>query len=226
MNENLSTALIIFARYPEAGRVKTRLAAETGDAFAAELYRLCAEHTFEQCRKAASSGIKSILFYSDHAERDLIEKWAGSNFIYYVQSGDDLGRRMTDAFKKVFELGAKKVLIIGTDLPDISAELIVTAAEELNNFDAVIGPAADGGYYLLGLKNNAPELFEKINWSTGTVFKETELKLRKLNLKYKTLKVMNDIDTKKDLISWTESTHSDAAGTLKMKVKILMNGNI
>lgn len=221
-NKN-NTALIIFTRFPGEGRVKTRLASGLGNSFAAEFYKLCAEHTFRECRKASGSGINSFLFYSDPSEKELVENWAGNGFTFMPQSGDDLGGRMNDAFKKVFELGAGKALIIGTDLPDISADLILRADEELNTADAVIGPAADGGYYLLGMKSFSPELFENISWSSPSVFEQTETVLKRGKLLYKILPKLNDIDTEYDLLLWLNNDAPNANKRLKSSVRNLLN---
>ncbi len=221
MKKYNKTSLIIFARYPVGGKVKTRLAEDMGDAFAAKFYKICAEHTFAECRKLTDAGIKCFLFFSDPAEKKLIENWVGAGFEFMPQSGRNLGERMSAAFEIVFELGAEKALIIGTDLPDISAESIEEAAEGLKKTEAVIGPAADGGYYLLGVKKYDPELFIDIKWSTGAVFEQTISKLAEKKITTSLLPEMNDIDTKEDLILWLGNMSSDEPRSLKISASEL-----
>ncbi|HEY7534838.1 MAG TPA: TIGR04282 family arsenosugar biosynthesis glycosyltransferase, partial [Thermodesulfobacteriota bacterium] len=118
---------------------------------------------------------------------------------FLPQEGNSLGERMVNAFKKAFSLRAKKAVIIGTDCIGISNKLISKAFNTLNQADVVLGPAEDGGYYLLGLNKLVPEIFNNIDWSTNLVLNQTSEKLRKKGLKLKLLQTLKDIDTLSDL---------------------------
>jgi uncharacterized protein len=202
MSSRAKNAIIIFAKYPRKGKVKTRLAKTIGDDIAMEIYKLCAEHTFTECQKLSKTGTLTYLFYSHKRDKAEIKNWTKSKFVLIPQEGQDLGERIYNAFDKVFKDGHSKVIIIGTDLPDISSEIIYSTLKYLDNFHAVIGPADDGGYYLLGLKSLKEEFFEGIEWSTDSVFKETINKLKTNKVKTKTLPVLSDIDTVEDLKKW------------------------
>ena len=195
-------AIIIFARLPAEGRVKTRLAKEIGDKNAAEFYRVCAEHLFLEVLKLKKQSIDLFLFYSDKNQADQVKKWAGDGFYFYSQTGNCLGGRMLDAFQLVFNKGYNKTIIVGTDVPDINSQLLFNAFDELDKNDFVIGPSQDGGYYLLGMKSLEPELFIGIEWGTEKVFNDTLEKLNGKNISAKIMKKLTDIDTKKDLVQW------------------------
>ena len=144
------TSLIIFARFPSKGKVKTRLAKDTGDDYALSFYTLCAEEILRQTKKLNS--FNKYLFYTEAEEKEKVMRWAGSKYLYALQEGKDLGERILHAFELAFSHHAEKVIIIGTDVPDLDADTIKEAEKKLNEADLVIGPSNDGGYYLLGMK--------------------------------------------------------------------------
>lgn len=190
-SENL---LLIFIKNPQPGKVKTRLAKSVGNKKACEIYQKLLNRTLEVCR-----GVRAVkqVWYSDFIDRqDNIESGL---FEKHLQSGIGLGERMKYAFKTGFEQGYGKIVIIGSDCPDLSEEILETSFNALENRDVVIGPSEDGGYYLLGMKAWFPELFEGIHWSTEKVFPQTIRNLREWNLRFTTLPVFNDIDTIDDL---------------------------
>ncbi len=115
------------------------------------------------------------------------------------QIGDDLGARMAQAFQIALGNPYKSGIIIGTDIPGITGSILSAAFKSLEEHDVVMGPTEDGGYYLIGLKNNVPELFENIAWSTGTVFSVTQEKAKELGLSLKILPKLRDLDTEEDL---------------------------
>ena len=124
---------------------------------------------------------------------------------------------MKNAFEKVFSAGSQKVIIVGTDIPDLSKEVIIKAFELLDSNDVVIGPAKDGGYYLLGMKKMHTKLFDKIEYSTSSVLSETLLKIKELNLTYHLLPELRDIDTEEDLLNWLNHDYSNP---IKKNVKL------
>jgi hypothetical protein len=192
----MNHALIIFIKNPELGKVKTRLAKSIGNQKALEVYEILQEKTRE-----VSLGVNAqrFLFYSE--EVNLKDGWLDTNFIKRLQDNGGLGDRMEMAFRTVFENGAQKAIIIGSDCYDITPELIELAYQKLDDSDTVIGPANDGGYYLIGMKKNQPDLFQDMTWSTETVFQNTIDKITKLNRTFKALPTLIDIDTEEDLLA-------------------------
>ena len=189
MHKNL---IITFTRNPELGKVKSRLAKDIGEASALEVYKLLLEHTKNvllqlDCDKAVYYSVKI-------RENDI---WDSEIFSKHQQSGNDLGERMQNAFKNGFEKGYKNIIIVGSDLYDLDAEIINTAFKKLESHDNVIGPAVDVGYYLLGMKTLHPSVFKINNWGTQTVYKQTISKLN-TNSMY-VLDTLNDIDYVEDL---------------------------
>jgi len=186
--------LIIFVKNQEPGKVKTRLAKTKGEQNALKVYRRLVEITLEA---AIGTEADKQVWYSSHADQeDGIDE---HDFKKFVQIGTDLGERMSVAFRKVFYDGCKRAIIIGSDCPDITTELLEEAFTALERYDMVIGPAADGGYYLLGMNRYIPDLFTDIPWSTHTVLKCTMKKINEKNLSCYTLPELNDIDTEQDL---------------------------
>lgn len=185
--------LIIFIKNPVLGTVKTRLAKTIGDEAALKVYK----DLMHKCQlESLSTHTKRHLYYS----RQIIEKdgWSSSDFEKKLQAEGDLGVKISEAFKSVF-LEGDRVIVIGSDCYDLSAETIEHAFKELENVDLVIGPANDGGYYLLGTKRFYPSLFEEIQWSTETVLNETLKQANELNLTVSTLEELVDLDTLEDL---------------------------
>ncbi len=128
-----------------------------------------------------------------------IRTWLGPGMQLMPQSGENLGERMRNAFSEGFDRGYTKIIIIGSDCPAVTQELINEALHKLDRHDAVIGPAADGGYYLIGLRRSAPELFTGIDWSTEQVLKQTIERCTTLHLHYVLLPELRDIDRMEDL---------------------------
>lgn len=186
-------ALIIFYRNPELGKVKTRLAATLGDKRALDIYLKLSSHTLKIAEKVNA---KKIVYYSQSVEQNGL--WS-ENFLKEIQQGNDLGERMMHAFRKCFEVGYKGVCIIGTDCFELDENVIAQAFNALKENDAVIGPAKDGGYYLLGMNQFLPELFQNKAWSTSSVARDTLKDFRRLKLEYYTLPVLNDVDQEEDL---------------------------
>lgn len=189
-NKNL---LMIFVKNRQPGKVKTRLAETLGNNKALEIYKKLILHTLHVAEKI---DVEREIWYSDFKGND---QWGENKFQKKLQVGDDLGVRMKNAFEEGFKNGAKNVVIIGSDCISITPSHIRNAFACLEGSDAVIGPAEDGGYYLLGLSKMIPELFEDINWSTKTVFDQTVQALRSNNHSHETLETLNDIDTESDL---------------------------
>ncbi|MBC7417235.1 MAG: TIGR04282 family arsenosugar biosynthesis glycosyltransferase [Pedobacter sp.] len=188
-------SLLIFVKNAVKGKVKTRLAATLGDHEALAIYQRLLVYT-EKC--AHSLLAKTIVFYSDYLE--VKDTWNDSIYKKQIQTGNDLGERMKNAFEYAFENGSERVVIIGSDCFEITSEIIESAFLQLEHFDVVIGPALDGGYYLLALKAPCENLFQNIEWSTDMVLSQTMHVCQKLGLKTTTLQELSDIDNESDLI--------------------------
>ena len=186
--------LIIFYRNPELGKVKTRLAAQIGDAKAFSIYLLLADHTRRITEKLP---VHKALFYSDHIDKK--DNWPNRKYKKHVQSGKDLGDKMMNSFEAGFTAGYKSICIIGSDCLELTGKIIEEAFVKLKNHDAVIGPARDGGYYLLGMTKLYPHLFQNKNWSTDTVLSSTLDDFKTLGLDFWELKPLNDVDEEIDL---------------------------
>jgi len=189
MSKNL---LIVFAKNIKLGKVKTRLAKTIGDDHAFEVYKFLVQRTEENTSKLKNCDIH--IYFSDV----IIEsKWKGCS--KFVQNGTDLGEKMKDAFQRSFDNGYEKVVGIGTDIPDLNAEIIENSFELLKNSDTVFGPAEDGEYYLLGMKKLHSTIFDDKEWSTPTLLQKTIEDLQKLDISISKLIELNDIDTIEDL---------------------------
>lgn len=186
--------LIIFYRNPELGKVKTRLAATIGDAKAYSIYLLLSEHTRYVVEKLP---FHKILYYSDFVDPD--DNWSTAVHEKLTQSGDDLGEKMETAFRTGFSCGYKSICVIGTDCLDLNARIIKEAFRKLLTHDVVIGPAVDGGYYLLGMNYLHPAVFKNKNWGSNSVLTETLNDLKMSGLSFWQLETLNDIDRAEDL---------------------------
>ena len=190
-----TTALVIFVRNPISGQVKTRLAKDIGDERALEIYQQLLQHTLEITR---SLSFRKFIYYADEvSDYDL---WSVPGYTKRKQNGNDLGERMLNSFKELFDQGFTQIIIIGSDCLQLKMETLEEAIALLESNNAVIGPARDGGYYLLGLTKFYPELFIKKPWSTDKVFAKTIEDFIDLGISYAFLEELSDIDTVADLI--------------------------
>ena len=188
----MQAALIIFVRNPVLGKVKTRIAATIGDEKALAVYKHLLQHT-----KNITAGVQvtRFVFFADEiATNDL---WNG--YEKCLQSGSNLGERMSNAFECLFEKGFTKIIIIGSDCFELDEKIISGAFLKLNEYETVIGPATDGGYYLLGIQSPFKNLFENITWSSNSVFDETIKQIEQRNLSLFLLPSLNDVDEAKDI---------------------------
>jgi len=193
-------SLIIFTRYPEIGKAKTRLIPAIGAEKATNLHRQMTELTVKKTLELSQKLELNIHVYFVDGDIDLMRLWLGNNLNFQPQSLGDLGEKMYSALKDRFLANDTEIIIIGTDCPSLNVEILLVAFEQLKNHDLVIGKAEDGGYYLIGLKSLAKDLFTNINWSTAQVFQQTISIAQKLNLTiYDNLPILRDIDTCEDL---------------------------
>ncbi len=213
----MENALIIFLKYPEPGKVKTRLAQDIGNEKACAIYKSLAENVIKNIFAKNPGTYDVHIFFTPADKETEIKDWLkpfihgnrGVKTQFSHQEGRNLGERMSNAFKEILqEKGCKKCIMIGTDCPEIDATLIENAFDVLKEKDVVIGPCKDGGYYLLGMSRLIPvsfeqgfisDLFVDIDWSTDRVFEQTMEKIRENNLSCSILKTLVDIDTIEDL---------------------------
>ncbi len=196
----MSECLVIFTRYPEPGKTKTRLIPVLGAEGAASLQRQMTEQTIAKTKALQCERQISIAVYFSDGSQPLMENWLGTSVVYRRQSDGDLGTRMAVAFQTELEAGAQSVVIIGTDCPDLTIEILTQAFEALKQHDLVVGPAADGGYYLIGLRRLLPELFVGVSWGTSQVRQQTVEIAQSLDLAIAFLPLLNDIDRPEDLV--------------------------
>lgn len=199
-------AVLVFVRAPELGRVKTRLAAAIGDAAALRVYRRLAEHTLREAAALAGEGVQVRVHHTPAGAGDAVRAWLGDGPVYLPQAEGDLGARIEDAFARAFAEGAERVVIVGSDLPELSADLLRRALRSLDAHPAVLGPARDGGYYLLGLTRPVPDLFDGIAWSTPGVLHATLERFRAACIAPAMLEELADVDEAEDLpAGWMEA---------------------
>ncbi len=194
--------IIIFTRYPKPGAVKTRLIPLLGAEEAAGLHRRMTEHTLNIVRELESLCSVSIRICYEGGDEPLMQTWLGPEISCQRQHDGDLGQRMLYAFECAFCSGAKRVIIIGTDCPDLSSGLIQKAFTALLDHDLVLGPAKDGGYYLIGLQQPILQLFTGIPWGTGEVRQKTLEIADKLGLRTSLTDMLTDVDRPEDLPVW------------------------
>lgn len=195
------TCILFFIKYPNHGNVKTRLAKVIGEEVATSLYRNFVQDMLKGFEKVeAQLRICYAPCGTEDPEKDF-KGWLGSQYEYREQVGDDLGERMKHAMQAAFAEGFRRVLIIGSDIPDFPPELLTKAFLDLDRQDAAVGPSYDGGYYLIGFRKDTfiPEVFDDIPWSTRDVYRATLAKIQKEDLELIRLPDWNDVDTIWDL---------------------------
>ncbi len=199
MTINHQQTLIIFTRYPQAGKTKTRLIPALGEEAAADLQRQMTEETVQKARQLTHILPLKIEIHFAGGSLQLMKKWLGEDLIFREQVEGDLGVKMQAAFTENFQAKNKNVVIIGIDCPHLDKLILQEAFSACKNHDLVIGPATDGGYYLIGLNHLISELFIDINWGTSEVLFATKNIAQKLGLKVYYLPLLQDIDRPEDL---------------------------
>lgn len=189
----MKQALIIFARNPIRGKVKTRLAATMGEEKALSIYCTLLEHTVKITQQLLCD---RYVFFADGIS--LNDHWPDDVYLKRNQVDGDLGARMHHAFDTLFQESYDQLIIIGTDCFELTEDILQHAFTALQKHEVVIGPSADGGYYLLGMRQFYPFLFEEKTWSTDTVYSSTIHQLEMHQISYKPLPTLNDIDTEED----------------------------
>lgn len=185
--------LLIFIKNPELGKAKTRLAQTVGPERALKIYCALLGHT---CQLTQAVDAQRMLFYSSFIDEK--DNWPNQDFSKYLQVSGGLGDRMTAAFQQAFEENGGPVLIIGSDCAQLTPAIVEQGIQLLETNDFVIGPAEDGGYYLLGMKKFYPEVFQNVAWSTETVLPQTLDIISSNTWSHALLPVLSDIDYEED----------------------------
>ena len=203
--------ILLFVKAPIRGQVKSRLAAVLGQDAALELYR---NFVLDILTSIEKSGVPCRICHHPPDGGEIVKTWLGDRFRYMPQEGKDIGERMERAFRRAFSEGASRAVLIGSDIPDLPPALLRDAVERLDRTGAVIGPAKDGGYYLIGFRNDAffPGIFRVQEWSTGTVFKKTLQIFEEEQREVSVLTSWQDVDTIDDLKDLMERSRSSDSG--------------
>lgn len=193
--------LLVFLKYPTPGTVKTRLASSLGPEVAGRVYRLCAGLTL---KRLASFRERAILYVDPQQALPATRQWLGSGWALRPQVGTTLGERLVSATDEAFSLGARRVVVIGTDSPWMQPPDVTEAFAALHGADVVIGPAEDGGYYLIGFSRKRPALFERMAWSSPRLYAQTRQKAERLGLGLTVLRRGYDVDYAEDVRRFVE----------------------
>lgn len=191
--------LIVFSRYPEPGTTKTRLSKVLGAQGAAEMQKKLTEHTLSQVKQFLQSSPIGVTISYGGGSLEKMREWLGPDLNYQDQGSGDLGQRMGKAFDAAFKQEAQRIIIIGTDCPDLRVSHLTQAFEKLHSKDLVVGPATDGGYYLIGLSRAEKSLFEKVPWGTDAVLAITLKIAEQKGLSFELLETLSDVDRPEDL---------------------------
>lgn len=194
--------LVIFTRYPESGATKTRMIPALGAAGAAALQRRMTQHTLRWADQVRRDGRVALEVRFQGGDAARMAAQFGSEFAYRRQPAGDLGQRMAQTFTEAFAAGARRVVIVGTDCPELSVQEVEAAFAALDDHDVVFGPAIDGGYYLIGLRRSAPELFAGVAWGGDAVLSTSVRTAARLRLSVGLLKSLADVDRPEDLRVW------------------------
>jgi len=208
---NEDSCIIVFAKAPIIGNVKTRLAIDLDESLVVNLYK---NFVLDILQKIKSIKIQYKIFYDPPDTEHLMTGWLGADNKFILQQGSDLGERMKNAFTAMFEDSFTRAVIIGTDFPDLPVKYILEAFAGLEKSNAVIGPTFDGGYYLIGF-NNASFLshaFDNMPWGSNMVFKNTMALFNKINLSVHVLPRWRDVDTYHDLKNLIQCLKKNPAG--------------
>jgi rSAM/selenodomain-associated transferase 2/rSAM/selenodomain-associated transferase 1 len=227
MSAVMPERLIVFTRFPEPGKTKTRLIPALGAKGAARLQRQMTEHIMATAAKVSTRTGLTIEVCHEGGNTGLMQEWLGPQFSYRPQEPGDLGRRMAHAFEAAFQHSNGAAVIVGSDIPDISSNIIQQAFEGLQKNDLVLGPAHDGGYYLIGMKNTIPaetysRLFDDINWGADKVLSQTLQTARESGLRFILLESLGDVDRPDDLHIWQEVKKFSAKPSPVQKISIII----
>ncbi|MCP4663975.1 MAG: glycosyltransferase [bacterium] len=204
--QDVPSRLIVFTRYPQPGETKTRLIPALGEQGAADLQRQMTEHTMRGVRPLSTSAAMRVELRYEGGSEEEMRAWLGPALCFHPQGGGDLGMRMLRAFQDSFAAGDERVVVIGSDCPGLRTEHLREGFASLARTDLVLGPAGDGGYYLIGLRRScserAPALFSGLRWGSERVLPETLRIAAAAGLSIFLLDILDDVDRPEDLPIW------------------------
>ncbi|MDH3583851.1 MAG: TIGR04283 family arsenosugar biosynthesis glycosyltransferase [Phycisphaerae bacterium] len=212
--------LIVFTRFPDAGRTKTRLIPALGTEGAARLHEQMVRRTLTLARDLQGRGVCDLEVCYDGASAEAMQRRFGPGR-YRPQCSGDLGQRLAEAFVRASAEGCPAALAIGTDCPLLEGPLVQEAIDRLRRADVVVGPADDGGYYLLALRRPQPQLFQDVEWGSEKVLAQTRERAAEAGLKLASLRNLPDVDRPEDLPVWEAALASDTAPPLSVIVPTL-----
>ncbi len=200
--------LLVFTRLPVPGKTKTRLIPSLGTHGAANLQKQMTEHLLTQFQNLQQLTLQ--VHFAGGTAQDM-RSWLGNELTFIAQSEGDLGVRLASALRQGFTAGLQRIVIVGSDCPTLGEAQIIEAFLHLQSHDVVIGPATDGGYYLIGLNQLHAALFENIPWGSDRVFTITQEIAHRQNLSVALLSPLSDIDRPEDVPLWHQITAQKAA---------------
>ena len=216
----MSDKILLFIKYPNHGAVKSRLAESVGESTACALYK-CFVDDILTTLKGINAQI--VICYYPVYLKEKMAAWLGRRYDYIPQIGENLGDRLQYCCNISLKEGAEKIIVLASDIPEISQEIIKNAFSQLEDNDMVIGPSEDGGYYLIGFKNKSyyNNIFEDISWSSKYVFQETLEKMDRCQLRYFILDTLNDMDTIADIRKFLIRTEGSLEAGAKTKEGVI-----
>jgi len=216
MTNTTGHVVCLFVKSPRLGCVKTRLEPTIGSARCLDLHKAMAYDLTD--RLGHDSTFDLTIFHTPDTDASEMRRWLGNDLIYYPQIGDNLGQRMQHALDQMLSAGYDKAAVIGSDIPELDADVVREAFRHLDRCDVVLGPTPDGGYYLIGLKDAYPVLFTNIPWSTDRVLEITMKEVRRARLQFALLTEISDVDTPDDLSAlWNRCCRSEKSASVLLR---------
>jgi len=224
MSDTPKNCIIFFVKDPVKGAVKRRLAADLNETIAVELYRI---FILDMLATLDTCEAQCLICVYPESALEKVKKWLGPLYHYLPQEGKDLGERMKDCFIEAFSMKCKNVILIGSDIPDLPLVIIKAAFRMFETHDAVVGPAHDGGYYLIGFRNDTfvPEVFDKMKWGGETVLRSTLNRLKKRGCRVHLLPAWSDVDTLADVMALLQR-NTAAVGACPKTISYLKTASI
>lgn len=218
MNKQNNNALILFVKAPRMRQVKTRLQPQLSPEQSLLLYRAMVEDMVSQLKDVGFCDLK--IFFTPADAIGEIKSWLGNQFEYFPQRGDDLGAKMYHAIAGMLHQNYPKAVLIGSDIPTLDSTTVVRALTTLDEYDVVIGPCKDGGYFLIGMKQPHAELFQGVAWSTNLVLQQTFQHAQTAKLEIMQLEHQSDIDNYADVLQlWRLFNEPNLTGAFFFKTK-------
>ena len=218
----MSERLIVFTRYPEPGKSKTRLIPVLGPEGAVQLQQEMTQHVLGWAKALATCRPLCLEVCFEGGDDSLMRQAFGNDLTYCRQAVGDLGQRMHAAFEAAFQAGSHRAVLIGTDCPELDGRLVQAAFDRLGGNDLVLGPASDGGYYLIGLRSPAPSLFDGILWGTGEVLRATLRVAKAAGLSVALLPRLSDVDCSEDIAVWNRVKDRRLASADLRRISIII----